>query len=128
MDLAAALKRETEVWEALRRGDGEADARLLADDFLGVYSVGFAGKALHVAQLANGPTVDEYRILDARLITLSDDHVLLCYRAEWRVPGAASDAFDSMYVSSLWSRRDGAWLNVFSQDCMASDAGGMQHP
>jgi hypothetical protein len=25
----------------------------------------------------------------------------------------------SMYVSSLWCRRDGAWLNVFSQDTPA---------
>ena len=128
MDVAAALARETEVWEALRSGDAEADARLLADDFLGVYSVGFAGKALHLAQLANGPTVAEYRLLDARLITLSNDHVLLCYRAEWRVPGAAADACDSMYVSSLWSRRGDEWLNVFSQDCVASDSDQMQHP
>jgi hypothetical protein len=128
MDLAAALARETEVWEALVRGDADADARLLPDDFLGVYSIGFAGKDLHVQQLAHGPTVAEYRMLDPRLITLTDEHVLLCYRAEWRVPSAAPDAFASMYVSSLWSRRGGEWLNVFSQDCVASDGDTMQHP
>jgi hypothetical protein len=48
---------------------------------------------------------------------VSDDDVLLCYRAEWRRPTAdASSARSAMYVSSLWSRRDERWVNVFSQD------------
>jgi hypothetical protein len=126
MDLAGALELETRVWEALRLGDSEADGRLLADDFLGVYSIGFAGKALHVAQLANGPTVAEYQLHEPRLISLSEDHVLLCYRADWRLPGSDAGPFESMYVSSLWSRHDGTWLNVFSQDCIATDT--LQHP
>ena len=128
MDLAAALRLETEVWEALRLGDSEADARLLAEDFLGVYSVGFAGKAEHVAQLANGPTVAEYRLLDARLMTLSAVHALVCYRADWRGPDAAPGAFASMYVSSLWALHEGSWRNVFSQDCVATEGAAMQHP
>jgi hypothetical protein len=51
------------------------------------------------------------------MMVLSDDHVLLCYRADWRRmrDGGPGEA-ESMYISSLWSRRDGAWLNVFSQD------------
>jgi hypothetical protein len=128
MDLAAALNLETQVWEELRLGDAEADARLLSDDFLGVYSIGFAGKDLHVAQLANGPTVAEYRLLDARLIPLSEAHALLCYRAEWRGPDAEPGDFASMYVSSLWALQDGSWRNVFSQDCVVTDGAVMQHP
>jgi hypothetical protein len=114
MDLETVLGLETQVWEALVGGDADADARLLAEDFLGVYSTGFAGRAEHAAQLANGPTVSEYSLSDERLMMLSDDDALLCYRAEYRAPGASEAA--SMYVSSLWSRRSGEWLNVFSQD------------
>ena len=128
MDLAAALALETEVWEALRLGDVEADRRLLADDFLGVYSIGFGDRALHVAQVADGPTVEEYRLSDARLLALTDEHVLLCYRADWRAPGSEPGAVASMYVSSLWAWRDGAWRNVFSQDCVATDGTTMPHP
>jgi hypothetical protein len=128
MDLDEALRLETEVWDALRLGDPDADARLLADDFLGVYSIGFAGKALHVAQLANGPTVAEYHLTDSRLINLSDEHVLLCYRADWRGPGAEPGVFETMYVSSLWAQREGIWRNIFSQDCVATDGATMQHP
>ena len=65
---------------------GAADGRQLSDDFLGVYTVGFADRAAHVAQLADGPTVSDYSLSDTRLMVLSVDMVLLAYRAEFRRP------------------------------------------
>ena len=42
--------------EALTKGDREADARLLSDDFLGVYAVRLLpDRAGHVAELAEQP-------------------------------------------------------------------------
>ena len=66
MDLDAFIDLESRVWDALRRGDVEEDMRLLAEDFLGVYSIGFAGRSDHAGQLANGPTVAEFELHDAR--------------------------------------------------------------
>ena len=77
MDLAVFVELETQVWEALRRGDAEADERLLADDFLGVYPTGFANRSDHVEQLAGGPTVADYELHDARIKVLSEDEALL---------------------------------------------------
>lgn len=120
MDLETVVALETKVWEALRCGDAEADARLLAEDFVGVYSTGFAGRADHAGMLANGPTVAEYQLHDARLLVVSDNDALLCYRADFRRVGTdEAGAVESMYISSLWSRRSGEWLNVFSQDTPA---------
>ena len=83
MDLDGLLELETAVWNALCRGDAEADAGLLAEDFLGV---------------------------------------LLCYRADWhRVDEGSRGEAESMYISSLWSRRSGRWVNVFSQDSPAEN-------
>jgi hypothetical protein len=118
MDLAALLGLETQVWDAICRGDAEADGRLLSEDFVGVYPTGFAGRAAHVAALANGPTIAEYALHDARMIVITERDAMLCYRADYRVPG--SDATASMYVSSLWSERDGEWVNTFSQDTSAA--------
>jgi hypothetical protein len=112
------LALETQVWEALRRGDAEADTRLLSEDFLGVYPTGFAGRAEHAALLAHGPTVAEYALHDARLVVVTERDALLCYRAEYRLPGDEAPAA-SMYVSSLWSQRGDEWLNTFSQDTCA---------
>jgi hypothetical protein len=111
------IRLETEVWRALVEGDAAADARLLADDFLGVYPTGFADRSDHVGQVRDGPTVDEFTLSDERLLVLSDSAVLLAYRADYRrAPSAAEAEIETMYVSSLWCRRDDRWVNVFSQD------------
>lgn len=115
--LELALAHERRVWEALVAGDGEADESLLASDFLGVYLSGFAGRHEHAAQLADGPSVDAYRIDDPRCIVVSDDDLLLADEARYtRRPGAPTER---MFVSSLWSRRNGRWTNTFSQDTPA---------
>ena len=118
--IEAFIELETNVWDALRRGDADEDTRLLAEDFLGVYPSGFADRSTHAGQLADGPTVAEFELHDARLMVLSDNDVLLSYRAEWhRLAAGERGPRESMYVSSLWSRREGRWVNVFSQDSPA---------
>lgn len=111
--LAEIVALEAEVWDALRTGDSGADERLLADDFLGVYPTGFAGKHDHSGQLDEGPTIESFTIDSPRLVVITDDDVLLAYDGAYRRPGGE---LERMYVSSLWSRRDGVWRNVFSQD------------
>lgn len=108
------LAMERRVWQALATGDGAADAALLAPDFLGVYPTGFADRDSHAAQLAGGPTVTAWRIEAPRVMALADGLGLLAYRAVFRRPGA--DADEAMYVSSLWQRQGGAWVNLYSQD------------
>lgn len=108
---------ESKVWDALVDGDAEADRELLSSDFVGVYPTGFAGRDDHVGELADGPTVTSYSISDARLITVSGDTVMLCYRADCLMSGR--DERETMYISSLWVDRDGRWWNTFSQDTPA---------
>lgn len=122
-DLSFFLSLETRVWQALVDGDGAADRALLADDFLGVYSTGFAIRDDHSGQLADGPTVARFDIRDARLMPLGPGRVLLAYFASFtRVAAPAPEAMpESMYVSSIWENRDGIWLNTFSQDSNAAD-------
>ena len=111
------LRLETAVWEALAHGDGAADGRLLSDDFLGVYETGFADRAEHVRQLRDGPTVTTYALREARMLELSESAVMLAYRAEYARPGPTGvPEHAAMFVSSLWCRRGGRWVNVFSQD------------
>ena len=113
-DLSFFLALETRVWEALVAGDAAADRALLAPDFLGVYSTGFAKRADHTDQLSDGPTVTRFLLSEARLVELGPGRVLLAYRADYLRAGAHSA--EAMYVSSIWEERGGAWLNTFSQD------------
>jgi hypothetical protein len=115
--LEDVVRLETAVWQALADGDAAADCRLLSDDFIGVYPTGFADRNSHVGQLVDGPTVASFALRDARMLTVSESAVILSYRAEFERPAAAGvSEVESVYVSSLWCRREGAWLNVFSQD------------
>jgi hypothetical protein len=121
VDLETLVSLETEVWDALARGDAQADERLLAADFLGVYSSGFADRSDHVGQLANGPTVAEFEISEGRVTSITANEAILSYRANWvRLRDGRQVEAESMYVSSLWSRRDGRWVNLFSQDTTAA--------
>ena len=108
------LELEHAVWRALVDGAHDVDARLLATDFLGVYPTGFADRSDHAGQLADGPTVAEYSLSDARVVEVSDAAALLVYRATYRRPDRADR--EEMYVSSLWCRRGDAWVKTFSQD------------
>jgi len=117
-DLLAELKPyEVRVWEALVLGNKQVDEALLDQNFLGVYSTGFAGKAEHVQQLDNGPTIKSYELSAFRVLHLSTDSALLSYRADFiRSNQIFSEA---MYVSSIWQRRGQVWVNLFSQDTSA---------
>jgi hypothetical protein len=105
---------ERRVWDALVAGDAGADRALLSDDFVGVYPTGVAGRGDHAGQLAGGPTVSEYTVERPLLMSISGDAALLTYEARFRRTADAES--ETMYVSSLWCRRDGRWFNTFSQD------------
>src|SRR5689334_2207939 len=111
------LELEAKVWGALVSGDMKTDEELLADDFLGVYTSGIAGKEEHAAQLMGGPTVADYSLSDARIMILAEDTVLLSYLARWtRIANGRQEA---MYITSIWKKMDQVWLNIFSQDTKA---------
>ena len=112
--LAQVLAAETAVWQALADGDMAADRALLAPGFLGVYPTGFANRDDHSGQLAQGPTIDTFRISDPRVIAPAPGLALLAYRADFCRCG--SDREEAMFVASLWQRQGGAWINLFSQD------------
>lgn len=111
---------ETEVWEALVSGDPEVANRLLAAEFLGVYSSGFAGRSDNAEHLQAGPVVEWYELSEARILVLTEGVVLLSYKADLiRYKGGVSRAKESMFVTSIWQFRSGGWLNIFSQDTPA---------
>jgi hypothetical protein len=115
--LTSLVACETRVWEALVAGDQAADAAALHPAFLGVYPDGFATKADHIAQLAQGPIMQSFALTKCRVMSLGADHAVLSYRAEFLRCG--QDLPEAMFISSIWKRRARDWVNVFSQDTPA---------
>lgn len=105
---------EHRVWDALVAGDAVADATLLHEGFIGVYPDGFAVRADHISQLANGPTIHSYALDRIKTERMGQDHALICYRASFQ---RSADAMtEVMYVSSIWRKTGDGWCNIFSQD------------
>ncbi len=116
-DIQFFVDLERQVWEALKQGDAETDARLLSDDFFGVYESGFSNKTEHVAQLANGATIAEYEMQSPRLAMLTPSMAMLSYKAVMRPEaGVCHEWPETCYVTSIWEERGGTWVNTFSQD------------
>ena len=115
---AEILTLETAVWRALVTGDAKADGQLLTSDFLGVYPSGFATKAEHCGQLADGPVMESFALSETNLRVISPDAVLLSYRAVYRRTSKGAD--EVMYVTSLWQRSADGWVSSFSQDTPAA--------
>jgi hypothetical protein len=112
---------ESQVWEAFIAGDAEADRRVLAPNFIGVYSTGFSDRDEHCEPLRKGPLARRYEIKEPRILVLSESLVMLLYLAVWeRVSASPESPPDRMYVSSLWQKVDSHWNNVFSQDTAAA--------
>ena len=126
--LKELLTLEHRVWQALVEGDAAADAQMLAEDFLGVYPTGFAGRLDHIGQLQAGATVERYEIGETRILKLGQDYACLSYHARYLRPGQTN--WEAMYVSSIWQRQTKAngsagqvgWVNIFSQDTVADGA------
>jgi hypothetical protein len=91
-----------------------ADHALLSEDFLGVYPDGFAGRAAHSGQLAgraDGCVLPDRGGASAPLGPTTS--FMPIARAIVR-PGAETP--EDMLVTSIWERREGGWVNIFSQD------------
>jgi hypothetical protein len=116
------IELERAVWQALKDGDAATDARLLSDEFLGVYATGIASKSDHVGQLQRGPSVAWYDLSRPQMMILAERVVALSYFARWaRAPISDTTEPESMYVTSIWRLEQGVWKNVFSQDTHSRD-------
>jgi len=104
-----AIAMENKILKAVNAGDKEALAAFLADDFIQMHSRGRESKAdiLKTITITEGPLP---KIYDMKAQLLAPDVVNVTYRM-----GGEEMEADVQWLSSVWVRRDGRWLNVFSQ-------------
>ena len=120
-ELAFFVTKEREDWEALKHKDKLAAARLLADDFTGLYNTGFSTKAEWIKQMDKQYTIDDYTIEDAKLLRPSPTTALLLYNSRCKGSGAWVEYCSHISrISDLMVQRDGEWRDLFSQDTRAT--------
>lgn len=117
------IEKEKEVWEALKHKDKAAANRLLADDFAGIYDFGFFNKSEWVKQIDEQYTVDDYTIMNPKVLHPSPTTALLLYTSTCKGTGAWADyCSNTSRISDLWVERNGEWFDLFSQDTTSTIA------
>ena len=112
---------ESQIWDSLVRGDKISESQLIADDFLGVYETGYSNKAEYLSQLDRGPSIHRFIIFNPRLLAINSTNVALTYQVDFMaLKNNDPEPKQTMYVTSIWSLRSENWVNIFSQDTLAS--------
>jgi AraC-like DNA-binding protein/ketosteroid isomerase-like protein len=104
--------------DALKIGDLTAFANSLPDDAVFVDAHGAAGKEEVVKNVA-GFRLTEFTMTDVRFVALSADSGLIVYRLAESGTSHGKEFAAKVHVSSLWLRRGGRWMCVFSQETAA---------
>jgi len=101
--------------DALKVGDVTTFANTLADDSVFVDAHGAAGKD-EVVRNVGGFRLTDYTMSDIRFVALSTDSGLIVYRMVESGTSHGKEFTAKVQVSSIWMRRGGKWLCLFSQE------------
>jgi hypothetical protein len=118
---ARALKEtlvnlEKQSWEAWQKRDGKFFQQFLADDHVEIGFNGITNKAGVVAGVASPVCVVKSYTVDKFQVTVFDSNTaLLTYHAAQDTTCGSVVVPSPVWVSSLYVRRDGRWLNAAYQ-------------
>lgn len=104
----ALLALKDRALTATREGDGAFYQDYLSEDAVAVVPFGVFDKQTIVAQMAAGGAFRSVGIDDTQVMMLSADSGLITYRARF-------DDRPSVFVTTVYARRNGRWQGVFYQ-------------
>jgi hypothetical protein len=115
------IQLEKQSWEAWKNHDGKFFESFLSDDHVEVGFGGLTTKAQVVAGVASGVCeVTNYTLDHFELKILGDQAALLTYHEAQETSCQGKAVPSPCWVSSLYLKRDGHWLNVLYQQTPAA--------
>ena len=111
---------ERASWVAWQQHDGKFFASFLSDDHVEVGTTGLANKAQVVAFVSSPMcVVKSYSVDHFHLTRFNENTALLTYRAEQDTMCGKNAVPSPTWVSSLFVRRNGKWMNALYQHTKA---------
>ena len=104
--------------DALKTGDVERFASLLADDAVLVDDHGPASKAQVVKNVGEFRLLD-YTMDDIRFVRIADQAGLIVYKLTEHGSSHGREFTVTVYVSTVCAQRAGKWQSLFSQETIA---------
>jgi hypothetical protein len=110
------INLEKQSWEAWQKRDGKFFQEFLSDDHVEVGFGGLTNKARVVAGVASPVcVVKSYAVEKFELTMIDANTALLNYHAEQDTDCGGNAVPSPVWVSSLYVKRGGHWLNAFYQ-------------
>jgi hypothetical protein len=109
------VAKEREGLDALKMGDLDIFGKLTADEAVMVDAQGPATKT-QVLQNVKEFKLTDYSIDDVKFVPVSATTGLISYKITEKGVSHGHEFMAKAYVSSLWTKRAGAWLCLFSQE------------
>ena len=107
---------EKQSWVAWQHHDGKFFEQFLSDDHVEVGTNGIATKAQVVAYVGSAMcTVTRYNVSHFHATRFDENTALLTYRAEQETMCGKVAVPSPTWVSSLFVRRNGRWMNALYQ-------------
>jgi Domain of unknown function (DUF4440) len=115
------VKLEKQSWEAWKERDGRFYQNFLSNDHVELGTHGPFGKASVVNFVASPVcTVKSYAVDHFELTAFDADTALLTYHAAQETICSGKPVPSPVWVSSLYIKRDGRWLNALYQQTAES--------
>ncbi len=115
---AMLIAREKEVWELIKKKDGQGFAAYLAEDQLYVNGQGVHSKAESVKSvMGEGPsdiTMDDWKVM-----MVDKDVAIVTYRVTPKAEACGPEPVVERNTT-VWAKRGGKWLAVFHQDTVVA--------
>jgi hypothetical protein len=112
------VAKESEELDALKNGDLNAFASLLADEAVFLNARGPSTKADVIKHIAEFKLL-EYSMQDVKFVPVSRNSGLIAYKLTEKGVSHGKEFTDQVYVSALWTEREGKWVCLFSQETEA---------
>jgi hypothetical protein len=109
------VAKESEELDALKSGDLNVFASLLADEAVFLNARGPSSKAEVVKHVAEFKLL-EYSIDDVRFVPVSKNSGLITYKLTEKGAVHGKEFTDHVYISALWTERGSKWVCLFSQE------------
>ena len=126
-DKEDVVRIEQAQWEAVKHKDKAAWGANLAEDYLDFGSDGRVDKAKSLSEgwmaTRSDSTLTDFSWEDLQVKFLDANTALVTYLGKYREVTRGKGNTGSAYYSSLYQRRNGKWLTVFTQDSNLKCAG-----
>jgi len=115
------ISLERKSWEFVRRRDMEGLATLLSEGYRDVGEFGIWDKKRSVQSIAEpGFELSNFSLNNFRMMRLAPTVVLLTYEAVESGSSNGKPLPSQLFISSVWEKQKGKWLNVLYHDTPAA--------